>query len=177
MNLFETLKNIRRTIHKNPELSNKEFKTANLVEKYLNNLGIKTYRLCKTGVVGILEGAKNNSNNKKTIALRADLDALPIQEENNHSYKSQNDGIMHACGHDGNTTMLLGAAMILAKQTKEFSGKVIIGIVNPNPLFIDKDEDGCDSDTAQTVLYARYEESTCSTPDIANIDIHNKDSI
>ena len=124
MNLFETLKNIRRTIHKNPELSNKEFKTANLVEKYLNNLGIKAYRLCKTGVVGILEGAKNNSNNKKTIALRADLDALPIQEENNHSYKSQNDGIMHACGHDGNTTMLLGAAMILAKQTKEFSGKV-----------------------------------------------------
>lgn len=124
MNLFETLKNIRRTIHRNPELSNKEFKTADLVEKILKEQDIKTYRLCKTGVIGILEGTKNISGKKKTIALRADLDALPIREKNNHSYKSQNDGIMHACGHDGNTTMLLGAAMILAKQQKEFSGKV-----------------------------------------------------
>jgi len=124
MDLFETLKNIRRTIHKNPELSNKEFKTANLVEKILKEQGIKTYRLCKTGVIGILEGTKKTSNKKKTIALRADLDALPIQEKNNHSYKSQNDGIMHACGHDGNTTMLLGAAILLAKQKEEFSGKV-----------------------------------------------------
>lgn len=124
MDLFKVLKNIRRTIHQNPELSNKEFKTANYVEKILKEQGIKTYRLCKTGVVGILEGTKKTSKKEKTIALRADLDALPIQEKSNHSYKSKNNGIMHACGHDGNTTMLLGAAMILAKQKEEFSGKV-----------------------------------------------------
>lgn len=124
MDLFKTLQNIRRTLHQNPELSNKEFKTAKFVEKILNEQGIKTYRLCKTGVVGILEGTKKNSKKSKTIALRADLDALPIQEKSNHSYKSKVDGVMHACGHDGNTTILLGAAIILAKQKNEFSGKI-----------------------------------------------------
>ena len=124
MNLFKTLQNIRRTIHQNPELSNKEFKTADLVEKILKEQGIKTYRLCKTGVIGILEGTKKTNKKTKTIALRADLDALPIKEKNNHSYKSKNPGVMHACGHDGNTTMLLGAAMILAKQKDEFAGKI-----------------------------------------------------
>ena len=124
MNLFKTLQNIRRTIHKNPELSTKEYKTADFVEKILKENGIKTYRLCKTGVIGVLEGKKKSSKKTKTVALRADLDALPIQEKNNHSYKSQNPGVMHACGHDGNTTILLGAAMILAKQTENFSGKV-----------------------------------------------------
>lgn len=124
MNLFKTLQNIRRTIHQNPELSNKEFKTADLVEKILKEQGIKTYRLCKTGVVGILEGTKKTNKRTKVIALRADMDALPIQEKNNHSYKSKNPGVMHACGHDGNTTMLLGAAMILAKQKENFAGKI-----------------------------------------------------
>ncbi len=124
MNLFKTLQNIRRTIHKNPELSTKEFKTANFVEKILKENGIKTCRLCKTGVIGVLEGKKKSPKKTKTVALRADLDALPIQEKNNHSYKSQNPGVMHACGHDGNTTILLGAAMILAKQAKDFSGKI-----------------------------------------------------
>lgn len=124
MNLFKTLQNIRRTIHQNPELSNKEFKTADLVEKTLKEQGIKTYRLCKTGVIGILEGTKKTNKKTKVIALRADLDALPIKEKNTHSYKSKNPGIMHACGHDGNTTMLLGAAMILAKQKEEFAGKI-----------------------------------------------------
>lgn len=124
MNLLTTLRNIRRTIHKNPELSTKEYKTADFVEKILKENGIKTYRLCKTGVIGILEGKKKTSKKTKTVALRADLDALPIQEKNNHSYKSQNPGVMHACGHDGNTTILLGAAMLLAKETENFSGKV-----------------------------------------------------
>lgn len=124
MNLLPILRNIRRTIHKNPELSNKEFKTADFVEKILKENGIKTYRLCKTGVIGILEGKKKSSKKTKTVALRADLDALPIQEKNNHSYKSQNPGVMHACGHDGNTTILLGAAMLLAKQTEDFSGTI-----------------------------------------------------
>lgn len=124
MDLFKTLQNIRRTIHQNPELSNKEFKTADLVEKILKEHGIKTYRLCKTGVIGILEGTKKTNKKTKVIALRADMDALPIQEKNNHSYKSKNPGVMHACGHDGNTTMLLGAAMILSKQKEQFAGKI-----------------------------------------------------
>ncbi len=124
MNLLPILKKIRRHIHKNPELSNKEFKTADFVEKILKENGIKTYRLCKTGVIGILEGKKKSYGRTKTVALRADLDALPIREKNTHSYKSQNPGVMHACGHDGNTTILLGAAMILSKQTEEFSGKI-----------------------------------------------------
>ena len=124
MDLFKTLQNIRRTIHQNPELSNKEFKTADLVEKILKEHGIKTYRLCKTGVIGILEGTKKTNKKTKVIALRADMDALPIHEKNNHSYKSKNPGVMHACGHDGNTTMLLGAAMILSKQKEQFAGKI-----------------------------------------------------
>ena len=124
MDLFKTLSNIRRTIHQNPELSNKEYKTADLVEKILKEQGIKTYRLCKTGVIGILEGTKKTNKKRKVIALRADLDALPIQEKNVHSYKSKVPGVMHACGHDGNTTMLLGAAIILAKQKEEFAGTI-----------------------------------------------------
>jgi len=129
MNLSEKLKNIRRTIHANPELGNEEFKTAALVEKILKEHKIKTYRLCKTGVVGILEGKKKGA--KKTVALRADLDALPISEKNKVSYKSKNECVMHACGHDGNTAIILGAAMVLSSQTDEFSGRVQF-IFQPN---------------------------------------------
>jgi len=129
MNLSEKLKNIRRTIHANPELGNEEFKTAALVEKILKEHKIKTYRLCKTGVVGILEGKKKGA--KKTIALRADLDALPISEKNKVSYKSKNECVMHACGHDGNTAIILGAAMVLSSRTDEFSGRVQF-IFQPN---------------------------------------------
>ena len=71
-----------------------------------------------------MEGTKKINKKTKVIALRADLDALPIKEKNNHSYKSKNSGVMHACGHDGNTTILLGAAMILAKQKEQFAGKI-----------------------------------------------------
>lgn len=124
MDLFKTLQNIRRTIHQNPELSNMEIKTSAFVEKILKENKIKTYRICKTGVIGILEGKKKTSSKLKTLALRADLDALPIIEKNNISYKSKNKGVMHACGHDCNTTIMLGAAMLLAKQTENFSGKI-----------------------------------------------------
>ena len=131
MNLFEKLKNIRRTIHQNPELGNEEFKTAGLVEKILKENKIKTYRLCKTGVVGILEGSGKTGAKQKTIALRADLDALPISEKNKVSYKSKNKCVMHACGHDGNTTIMLGAAILLAEKKSLFSGKVQF-IFQPN---------------------------------------------
>lgn len=131
MNMFEKLQNIRRTIHQNPELGNEEFKTAAFVEKILKQHKIKTYRLCDTGVVGIIEGKKQSNIKTKTIALRADLDALPILEKNKISYKSKNNGIMHACGHDGNTTIMLGAAILLSEQTEQFSGKVQF-IFQPN---------------------------------------------
>ncbi len=124
MNLFKTLQNIRRTIHQKPELSKKEFETAKFVEKILNEQNIKTYRLCKTGVIGILEGTKKSLKKIKTLALRADMDALPITEKNNTLYKSKNSGVMHACGHDGNTTIMLGTAMLLARQKESFSGKI-----------------------------------------------------
>ncbi|MFA6613340.1 MAG: M20 family metallopeptidase [Endomicrobiia bacterium] len=131
MNMFEKLQKIRRTIHQNPELGNEEFKTADFVEKILKQHKIKTYRLCDTGVVGIIEGKKQSKSKTKIIALRADLDALPILEKNKTSYKSKNNGIMHACGHDGNTTIMLGTAILLSQQTEEFSGKVQF-IFQPN---------------------------------------------
>ncbi len=131
MNMFERLKNIRRAIHQNPELGNEEFKTAALVEKILKENKIKTYRLCKTGVVGILEGSAKTGAKQKTIALRADLDALPISEKNKVLYKSKNKCVMHACGHDGNTTIMLGAAMLLAERKSSFSGRVQF-IFQPN---------------------------------------------
>ncbi|MDD5020684.1 MAG: M20 family metallopeptidase [Endomicrobiaceae bacterium] len=131
MNLSEELKNIRRTIHQNPELGNEEFKTSALVEKFLKKHKVKTYRLCKTGIVGVLEGTKKSSTKQKTIALRADLDALPICEKNKVPYKSKNNGVMHACGHDGNTAIVLGTAMLLAEQRDQFSGKVQF-IFQPN---------------------------------------------
>ena len=121
---------IRRTIHKNPELGNAEFKTAAFVEKNLKGLGIKTRRIARTGVVGILKGEKSTAN-KKVLAFRADMDALPIQEKTGKSYASKRNGIMHACGHDANTTMVLGAAMLLSKERKSFSGTVKF-IFQPN---------------------------------------------
>jgi amidohydrolase len=124
MNLLKELQNIRRTIHQYPELGNEEFKTAAFVEKILKEHKVKTYRLCGTGVIGVIEGKKQSGNKAKTIALRADLDALPIFEKNKTPYSSKNKGIMHACGHDGNTTIMLGAAMLLSEQAKDFSGKV-----------------------------------------------------
>jgi len=111
----------RRHIHQNPELSFHEFNTQKFVEEKLNSFGIKNHRLANTGVVGLIEG-KNPS--KKVIALRADMDALPILETNKVEYKSKNDGVMHACGHDVHTSSLLGVAKILSELKNEFEGTV-----------------------------------------------------
>lgn len=120
--LKPNLVEIRRHIHMNPELSFQEFKTAAFVEEYLGKLGIPTTRLANTGVVGIIEG-KNPS--KKVVGLRADMDALPIVEVNdNRPYRSLNEGVMHACGHDVHTTSLLGTANILQGLKEEFEGTV-----------------------------------------------------
>ncbi|MEP7168143.1 MAG: M20 family metallopeptidase [Bacteroidota bacterium] len=113
---------IRRHLHQHPELSFNEFQTCSYVEEQLNSFGITNKkRIAKTGIVAIIEG-KNPS--KKTIALRGDMDALPIQETNDVSYKSQNAGIMHACGHDVHTSSLLGVAKILHSLKEEFEGSI-----------------------------------------------------
>lgn len=111
---------LRREFHQNPELSWQEFRTSERVEQELKKHGITAQRVAETGVVGLIEGKPGN----KVVALRADMDALPIQENNEVSYRSKNDGIMHACGHDGHTAMLLGAAKILKKLGSQFSGTV-----------------------------------------------------
>ena len=106
---FEEIVDIRKYLHANPELSFNEYNTANFVEEKLKSWGFENIkRLSNTGVVAILGNQHN-----KTIALRADLDALPINEKNEVNYKSLNQGIMHACGHDVHTASLLGVAKIL----------------------------------------------------------------
>jgi amidohydrolase len=113
----------RRHLHANPELSFEEFTTAEFVAKQLESFGgIKVERgVAGTGVIGLIEG-KNPS--KKIIALRADMDALPIEEKNDVTYKSQNAGVMHACGHDVHTASLLGTARILSALKDEFEGTI-----------------------------------------------------
>jgi hippurate hydrolase len=111
----------RRDIHENPELGFEENRTSDLVAKQLESWGIEVHRdIAKTGLVGVLKG---NGNSPRTIGIRADMDALPMSEEGTPIYKSKNDGKMHACGHDGHTTMLLGAARYLA-ETRNFDGTV-----------------------------------------------------
>jgi amidohydrolase len=116
----ETVGN-RHHLHMHPELSFQETATQAFVEKQLNAWGIATNRLANTGVVAIIEG-KNPS--KKVVALRADMDALPIIETNDVPYKSQNPGVMHACGHDVHTSSLLGTAHILQSLKDDFEGTV-----------------------------------------------------
>ena len=119
--LKDTIINTRRDFHKHPELSFQEFRTSEIVAKKLESFGIETKKnVGKTGVVGILKSKKSGP----TIALRADMDALPIQETNNFSYKSINKGIMHACGHDAHTAMLLGAAEALSKMKNKLNGEI-----------------------------------------------------
>lgn len=118
----------RRHIHQNPELSNREFKTQQYILAHLKKLGIETRTMAKTGVVGILKGSKPGP----VIALRADMDALPVLERNDLPYKSTAKGeylgkevpVMHACGHDTHVAMLMGAAEVLAAMKKELPGTV-----------------------------------------------------
>lgn len=112
---------IRQHLHAHPELSYQEFETSRFVQSQLTELGIPFTVMAETGVVGIIEGRNPQS---RIIALRADMDALPIQEENDIPYKSKNNGIMHACGHDVHTTCLLGAARILQELKDKWEGTV-----------------------------------------------------
>ncbi|WP_373056823.1 amidohydrolase [Zunongwangia sp. H14] len=119
----------RRNIHQHPELSNREFKTAEKIAAHLNRLGLEVETgVGKTGVVGILKG----KNEGKTVALRADIDALPVTERNDLPFKSEvtteflgsETGVMHACGHDTHTAILMGVAEVLSKHKDEINGTV-----------------------------------------------------
>ena len=113
---------IRRNLHANPELSFKEYNTSELIQRVLESWNISfTKGWAETGIVGVIES--NNISNR-VIALRADIDALPIQEQNNLTFISKNDGVMHACGHDVHTTCLLGAIKILNELKNEWNGKI-----------------------------------------------------
>lgn len=112
---------LRHHLHAHPELSFKEYETSRFIAGKLSEWNINYKIIAETGVVALIEG-KNPL--KRIVALRADMDALPILEENNVEYKSQNNGVMHACGHDVHTTCLLGAAKILNELKDEWEGSV-----------------------------------------------------
>ena len=111
----------RRAIHQNPELANREFQTSKLVSEHLKSLGIKVSTgIAKTGVVGILEGGKPGP----VVALRADMDALPVEEQTGLPFSSRVKGVMHACGHDCHTAILMGTATVLSKMIDKIPGTV-----------------------------------------------------
>ncbi|WP_238881975.1 amidohydrolase [Clostridium sp. YIM B02551] len=112
--------NFRRDLHENPELSGQEFKTQEKIMKELDKLGIPYKKAGNTSLIATLKGGKSG----KTVALRGDIDALPVKEETNVEFKSKTPGLMHACGHDAHTSMLLGAAKILSEMKDEICGEV-----------------------------------------------------
>lgn len=120
-NLFNEVVGNRRHIHTHPELSFHEVETSAFVAKKLDELGIGWERMADNGLVALITGEKPSD---KVVALRADMDALPITEANDVPYKSQNMGVMHACGHDVHTSSLLGTAKILTELKSEFGGTV-----------------------------------------------------
>jgi len=120
-NIFNDVVGYRQHIHANPELSFKEFETSLFVKDKLNKWGIEYTDCANTGVVGLIKG---NLPSDKVIALRADMDALPIHEANDKPYASKNPGVMHACGHDVHTSSLLGTAYILSQLKDEFGGTI-----------------------------------------------------
>ena len=118
---YKTVYDIRHQIHMNPELGFEEYETAKLISSELEKLGIEvTKNVAKTGVVGLIKGGYTG----KTVALRADIDALKITEEGDYEFKSKKPGVMHACGHDGHTASLLGVAMMLNEIKDELHGNV-----------------------------------------------------
>ncbi|MGB4027386.1 MAG: M20 family metallopeptidase [Acetomicrobium sp.] len=119
-NVKDYVIDLRREFHMYPERSGEEFRTSQRVKEELDKLGIPYTTAGGTGVIGIIKGEKPG----KTVALRADMDALEVYEKNDIPYKSKTDGLMHACGHDGHTAMLLGAAKVLSMIKNELKGCV-----------------------------------------------------
>jgi len=132
--LNDELIRLRRDFHKHPELGLEEFRTADKVTDYLEDIGLEVHRITETGVVGLLKGDQPGP----TLMIRADMDALPIQEANDVLYKSVHDGKMHACGHDGHTAMLLVAAKVLTHHKNSIRGTIkFLFQPNEEDLFAD----------------------------------------
>lgn len=111
---------IRRDLHENPELSGQEFNTQEKIMKELDKMGIPYRKVGSTSLIGTLKGGKAG----KTVALRGDIDALPVKEEADVDFRSKTPGVMHACGHDAHTAMLLGAAKILSEMKSDIPGEI-----------------------------------------------------
>ena len=121
-NYLDEIIAIRRDIHRNPEIGRTEVRTSRIIREKLKEYGVDSIESpCPTAVVGLIHGAKENG---KCIALRADIDALPVTEETGLSFASETPGVMHACGHDMHTAMLLGTAKILCNMREHFQGTV-----------------------------------------------------
>ena len=124
------LHEIYRKIHRHPELGRTEYQTQALIMEQLDQMGIEAEPIADTGVIAIIRGGKPG----KTVAFRSDMDALPVQEQTDLPFQSQNPGVMHACGHDAHIAILLGAAKLLAKRKESLCGNV--------KLFFQPDEEG-----------------------------------
>jgi len=120
-NIFSDVVANRRHLHSHPELSFHETETSAFIARKLDDLGLKYERMADNGLVALIKGGKSSGN---VVALRADMDALPITEANEVPYKSQNTGVMHACGHDAHTSSLLGTAKILTDLKSQFGGTI-----------------------------------------------------
>ncbi len=118
---FSEIRDIRRHLHMYPELSFREEKTSQYIQNELKKTGLEYQEIFKTGITGILKG---RNPQKKTIALRADIDALPVQENTGLEFASKNPGVMHACGHDAHTAILLGTLKILSQLKEQLEGQV-----------------------------------------------------
>lgn len=123
--IYPEMVEIRRHLHRHPELSFQEYETTDFIIQQLKKLDIRVDRPLETGCVGVIEGGKKSD---RVIALRADIDALPIHETGNHKkeFLSQNEGVAHCCGHDAHTANLLGAARILAEVKNQIEGRVLL---------------------------------------------------
>lgn len=122
--LFPEIRRIRRTLHEHPEPGTQEFETGRIITDCLKQWDIPFKIIADTGIVAVLEGKKPCEAGCNTVGLRADIDALPIEEPAGHSCRSQNPGYMHACGHDAHTAILLGVACLLKKKEADWSGTV-----------------------------------------------------
>ena len=111
---------VRRHLHRHPELSDQEYNTQEFIMAKLKEVGVESFPIARTGVVGIVRGREGG----KTVALRADIDALPIQDEKDVPYRSLNPGVAHACGHDAHTTIALGVARYFSERREQFKGNV-----------------------------------------------------
>ena len=177
----------RRDIHAHPELGFQEFRTAQIVEDRLNALGLRVRRCAGTGVIGVLEGGKPG----KVVMLRSDLDALPITEENDLPYCSQNPGVMHACGHDCHIAIQLSVAKILAAHREELPGTVVF-LFQPNEEVVGAPqmiEDGALTDPRPDAIFCMHVHSPlplgqvglvsgpiCASSYYFKVTLHGKDT-